>query len=486
MNNQQLTTASGAPVGDDQNSLTAGPRGPVVMEDYLLFERTAHFNRERIPERIVHAKGAGAYGTFTVTKDITKYTSAKLFSEIGKKTETVVRFSTVAGELGSADTVRDPRGFAMRFYTEEGNWDMVGNNTPVFFIRDPLKFSDFIHSQKRHPQTHRKSPVRIWDHFSLSPESLHQVTILYSDRGIPDGFRFMDGFSSHTYSLINAKKERFYVKWHFKTMQGIRNLPVAEAQMLAGANPDYATQDLFEAIERGEYPKWRVSVQIMTEKQAETYRIHPFDLTKVWPHKDYPLQEVGIVELNRNPENYFAEIEQLAAGPANIVPGMGFSPDKVLTARIFSYKDAHRYRVGVNVESLPVNRPRCPVRTYNRDGVMFDGRDGGDPNYDPNSFGGPMQDARYADVPYKTSGAIARYDHHQGNEDYQQAGDLYRLMKPDERGRLVENIVYDMKSVPEQIQQRQIGHFAKADPEYGRRVAEGLGLKIDEPALALK
>ena len=374
----QMTTTSGRPVGDNQNSVTAGPRGPVLMEDYLLFEKMAHFNRERIPERIVHAKGSGAFGTFTVTNDITKYTSAKLFNQIGKKTEVLARFSTVAGEKGSADTGRDPRGFAVKFYTEEGNWDMVGNNTPIFFVRDPLKFSDFIHSQKRDPKTNLRSSTMMWDFWSLSPESLHQVTTLMTDRGTPDGYRHMHGFSSHTFSLLNANNERFYVKWHFITMQGIKNLTAEQAERLAGEDPDYAQRDLFTAIERGDFPKWRVSVQIMPEAEAETYHIHPFDLTKVWPHKDYPLQEVGIMELNRNPKNYFAEIEQGAFSPVNIVPGMGYSPDKMLQGRLISYPDAHRYRLGVNYDSLPVNRARCPIHTYHRDGSMrFDDWAGG-------------------------------------------------------------------------------------------------------------
>jgi catalase len=337
-----MTTDSGRPVGDNQNSLTVGPRGPIVFEDFLLFEKMAHFNRERIPERVVHAKGSGAHGHFVVTKDITKYSTAKLFSSVGKKTPTFIRFSTVGGEKGSADTERDPRGFALKFYTEEGNWDMTGNNTPVFFIRDPLKFGDFIHTQKRDPQTNLKSPTMMWDFWSLSPESLHQVTILFSDRGTPDGYRHMDGFSSHTFSLINAKNELFYCKWHFKTKQGIKNFDGDRASEMRGIDPDYAQRDLFDAIAKGDYPKWTVYVQIMPEREAETYHLNPFDLTKVWPHKDYPLHEVGELELNRNPKNYFAEVEQAAFEPRNIVPGMGYSPDKMLQARLISYPDAHR------------------------------------------------------------------------------------------------------------------------------------------------
>jgi catalase len=392
--------------------VTVGPRGPVLMEDYLLFEKMAAFNRERIPERVVHAKGAGAFGTFTVTHDITKYTTAKLVDQIGKKTEILARFSTVAGEKGAADTERDPRGFSVKFYSEEGNWDMTGNNTPVFFVRDALKFSDFIHSQKRVPQTNLRSPTVMWDFWSLSPESLYQVTTLMSDRGTPDGFRHMHGFSSHTFSLINAKNERYWVKWHFLTKQGIKNLTAERADELAGTGPDYATRDLFEAIERGEFPKWRVCIQAMPEAEADNYKVNPFDLTKIWSHKDYPLIDVGEMELNRNPKNYFAEIEQAAFSPVNIVPGMGYSPDKMLQARLISYPDAHRYRLGVNFESLPVNAPKCPVHTYNRDGSMrFDENGGSGPNYEPNSFGGPVEEHRFIERRYSTSGEVGRYNH---------------------------------------------------------------------------
>jgi catalase len=479
-----MTTNSGRPVGDNQNSVTVGPRGPVLMEDYLLFEKMAAFNRERIPERVVHAKGAGAHGTFTVTHDIRKYTTAKLFDTIGKKTDVLARFSTVAGEKGAADTARDPRGFSVKFYTEEGNWDMTGNNTPVFFVRDALKFSDFIHSQKRVPQTNLRSPTVMWDFWSLSPESLHQVTTLMSDRGTPDGFRHMHGFSSHTFSLINANNERFWVKWHFLTKQGIKNLTAQRADELAGTDPDYATRDLFEAIERGDFPKWRVCIQVMPEAEADHYKVNPFDLTKIWSHKDYPLIDVGEMELNRNPKNYFAEIEQAAFSPVNIVPGMGYSPDKMLQARLISYPDAHRYRLGVNFESLPVNAPKCPVHTYNRDGAMrFDDNGGSGPNYEPNSFGGPVEEHRYIERRYSTSGEVGRYNHREGNDDYTQAGDLFRLLKKDEKARLIENIVNHMRGIPERIQRLQISHFTKADPAYGRGVAEGLGLKVEEAEL---
>ncbi|MHB8232365.1 MAG: catalase [bacterium] len=469
-----MTTDGGVPISDNQNSLSAGPRGPVLI-DYQLMERMAHFNRERIPERVVHAKGAGAHGTFTVTGDISRYTSAGLFSKIGNHCDAFVRFSTVAGESGYADTVRDPRGFACKFYTEEGNWDMVGNNTPVFFVRDALKFQDFIHSQKRGPHTGLRDNTMQWDFWSLSPESLHQVTILFSDRGIPATYRNMNGYGSHTFSLWNDKGERYWVKWHFKTMQGIKCLSDDEAGRIAGQDPDYHRRDLFAAIERGDYPKWRVQVQIMPEMDAETYPIHPFDLTKVFPHKDYPPIDIGILELNRNPENYFAEVEQAAFEPGNMPPGLGASPDKVLQARLLSYADAHRYRIGVNYSALPINKPRCPVQNYNRDGHMrFDGNYGGAVNYQPNSFNGPADDKKYKEPPLHISGDADRYDHRIGNDDYTQAGDLYRLMSAEQKAQLIDNIVRAMKLVPKNIQMRQIEHFHKADTDYGNRVASGL------------
>jgi catalase len=459
--------------------LTAGPRGPILMQDFHLMEKMAHFNRERTPERVVHAKGAGAYGTFTVTHDISRYTRAKIFAEIGKQTAMFARFSTVGGERGSADSARDPRGFALKFYTEEGNWDLVGNNTPVFFIRDPLKFGDFIHTQKREPQSNLKPAWMMWDFWSLSPESLHQVTILFSDRGTPQSYRHMDGFSSHTFSLINAANERYWVKFHFKTQQGIRNFTRQEAIKMAGENPESATQDLFESIERGDYPRWTLYVQIMPEAEAESYHLNPFDLTKVWPHGDYPLIEVGEMMLNRNPLNYFAEVEQAAFEPANVVPGIGFSPDKMLQARILSYPDAHRYRIGINYAALAVNQPRSEVHHYHRDGAMrFDGNGGAAVNYEPNSFGGPAQSPDFREPPLKISGDADRYDHRAGNDDYSQAGDLFRLMTPDEQARLIDNIVDSMRSVPERIQRCQVAHFSNADPEYGRGVAEGLGLSL--------
>jgi catalase len=473
-----MTSDAGRPVGDNQNSMTVGPRGPIVGDDFLLFEKMAHFNRERIPERVVHAKGSGAYGTLTVTStEITKYTSAKLFEKVGKQTPLLIRFSTVGGEKGSADTERDPRGFAIKFYTEEGNWDMVGNNTPVFFVRDPLKFGDFIHTQKRNPQTNLKDATMMWDFWSLSPESLHQVTILMSDRGTPVGYRHMNGYSSHTFSLYNAAGELFYCKWHFKTKQGIKNFTAQEANEMRGIDPDFSQRDLFDAIESGGFPKWSVKVQVMSEKDSQTYHINPFDLTKVWPHADYPLIDVGEMELNRNPKNYFAEIEQAAFEPRNVVPGMGFSPDKMLQARLISYPDAHRYRIGGNYQSLPVNMPKCPFATYNRDGLMALGDNGGNsPNYEPNSFGGPKQNPRYTERPIDLHNAtVARWDHREHDGDYYtQAGNLFRMLDQGAKDRLCENIASTLSTVPERIRTLQISHFAKCDPAYGEGVTKAV------------
>lgn len=480
---KQLTTAHGQPIGDNQNSLTAGPRGPLLMQDHQLLEKMATFNRERVPERVVHAKGSGAFGTFTVTHDISKYSKAKIFSEIGKQTECLLRFSTVAGERGAADAERDVRGFAVKFYTEEGNWDMVGNNTPVFFIRDAYKFSDFIHTQKRDPKTNLRSNTAMWDFWSLSPESLHQVTILFSDRGLPTDYRHVNGYGSHTYSFINADDERFWVKFHFKVQQGIQTWTNAEAEEVVGKDRESSQHDLYEAIEVGEFPKWKLQVQIMPELEAETYHINPFDLTKVWPHADYPLIDVGIMELNRNPENYHAEIEQAAFEPSNIVPGIGFSPDKMLQARIMSYADAHRYRVGVNYAALPVNKPHTEVNTYNRDGKMrFDGNHGGAVNYEPNSVGGPVEDKKFVEPPLKISGDADRYDHRDGADDYTQPGALFQLMNASQKEQLFGNISGAMGGVPDRIKARQLVHFFKADPDYGHGVAKKLGLDIDHYA----
>lgn len=472
-----LTNNVGAPVPDNQNSLTAGPRGPLLMQDFHLIEKMAHFNRERIPERVVHAKGAGAYGTFRVTRDITRYSKASVFAQIGKTTEAFVRFSTVGGEKGSADAERDPRGFAVKFYTEEGVWDLVGNNTPIFFIRDPLKFSDFIHTQKRDPLTNLKSPTMMWDFWSLSPESLHQVTILFSDRGTPRSYRHMHGYGSHTYSLINQAGERVWVKFHLRTAQGIECFTREQAIEMAGIDPDHATRDLYAAIADGQFPRWTLYLQVMTEAQASEYRWNPFDLTKVWSQREFPLIEMGVLELNRNPENYFAEVEQAAFAPANVVPGIGHSPDKMLQARILSYTDAHRYRLGVNYTALPVNRSRSPVHHYHRDGAMrFDGNGSG-PNYEPNTAGGPVEAPHYRDLPREVSGPIDRHDHRAGNDDYAQAGDLFRLMSRPERDRLIHNLGQSLKSVPAEIQRRQIAHFSGADPDYGAGIAAALGLR---------
>ncbi|GLO11067.1 TPA: catalase [Pseudomonas putida] len=474
-----LTTASGAPVADNQNSRSAGPRGPLLLDDFHLIEKLAHFNRENIPERRVHAKGSGAYGTFTVNRDITHYTSAKLFEQIGKQTDTFLRFSTVGGERGSADTERDPRGFAVKFYTEEGNWDIVGNNTPVFFIRDPLKFPDFIHTQKRHPQSNLKNAQMMWDFWSHSPEALHQVTILFSDRGIPDGYRHMHGFGSHTYSLINAKGERTWVKWHFKTQQGIKNLAPADAARLAGTDPDYAQRDLFEAIERGDYPRWTVCIQVMSEAEAASRYENPFDVTKTWSQKDYPLIEVGVLELNRNPLNYFAEVEQAAFGPSNMVPGVGLSPDRMLQGRVFAYADAHRYRVGTNHQHLPVNAPRCAVNSYQRDGSMATGSYGSAPNYEPNSYAeAPKQSPRHAEPALALNGSADRYDHREDTDYFSHAGALFRLMSDEQKALLISNIAGTMAGVSEDVIQRQLRYFFKADPAYGEGIAKALGINL--------
>ena len=483
MTRPTLTTTAGAPVADNQNSITAGARGPVLLQDYQLIEKLAHQNRERIPERVVHAKGWGAHGTLTVTNDISRYTVAKIFSEVGKQTEMMARFSTVAGEQGAADAERDVRGFALKFYTEDGNWDLVGNNTPVFFVRDPLKFPDFIHTQKRHPRTNLRSPTAMWDFWSLSPESLHQVTILMSDRGLPVAPMYMNGYGSHTYSLINAGGERHWVKFHFKTLQGHRHYTNREAEGIVATDRESYQRELFGGIERGEFPKWRLFVQVMPEADAEKTPYNPFDLTKVWPHAAYPLIEVGVMELNRNADNYFAEIEQAAFSPSNIVKGIGFSPDKMLQARIFSYADAHRHRLGTHYEALPVNAPRCPVRHYHKDGAMrFFKNDSGNPDafYEPNSFEGPAEAPEYREPPLRISGDADRYNHRAGNDDYTQPGNLFRLFNEEQRKRLFANIAEAMQGVPLAIVKRQIAHFHKADPEYGLGVARRMGVPIEE------
>lgn len=481
--NKKLTTSFGIPVDNDLDSVTAGEKGPVLIQDVHLTEKLAHFDRERIPERVVHAKGAGAYGYFEVTKDVTKYTRAKFLSEVGKKTDVFLRFSTVGGEKGSADSERDPRGFALKFYTEEGNYDMVGNNTPVFFIRDPLKFPDFIHTQKRNPETNLKDADMFWDFLSLTPESIHQVTILFSDRGTPRSFRHMNGYSSHTFMWYNKKGEYYWVQLHFKTEQGIENFTGEEADKMRGIDPDCATRDLSEAISKRDYPSWRLDVQIMTPEQAKDYRFDPFDITKVWPHADFPLVEVGRLVLNRNPENYFAEVEQSAFSPGNFVPGIGPSPDKMLQGRLFSYQDTHRHRLGSNYHLLPVNAPKaCPMNSYQRDGAMrFDKNEGGKPNYWPNSFGGPSPDPGMTPPSIDIAGMAKRYAYELGDVDFVQAGDLYRKVMTDtDREHLVNNIVSHLKNAQKRIQLRQTALFYKSDPDYGQNVGSGLDLDMKE------
>lgn len=480
-NKKQLTTNSGRPVDNDQASITTeGLHSMTLLADTHTIEKLAHFDRERIPERVVHAKGAGAFGTFEVTHDVTKYCCADFLSEVGKKTEVLARFSTVGGEKGSADTERDPRGFAVKFYTEEGNFDMVGNNTPVFFIRDGIKFPDFIHTQKRNPQTNLKDPDAFWDFLSLTPESLHQVTILFSDRGTPDGFRHMNGYGSHTFMWYNKKGEHFWIKWHFKTDQGIKNLTGPEADAMRGKDPDYATRDMFDHIAKGDFPSWSVYVQIMKPEDAAKYKVDAFDITKVWSHKDYPLIPVGKMTLNRNPQNYFNDIEQAAFAPSNFVPGIDASPDKMLQIRLFSYADTQRHRLGTNYDHLPVNAPKCPFGNYQRDGAM-NLRPSTGPNYYPNSFDGPTPDKKWATPPINVSGMAARHEYEVGDVDFVQAGDLYsKVLTDQEKTNLISNIVGHLSGAIKRIQLRQTALFYKAHEEYGRRVAEGLGLKIEE------
>jgi catalase len=485
-NDPLLTTQNGAPIGVQQ-ALTAGPRGPVLMQDVQLLEQMQHFNRERIPERVVHAKGSGAFGTFRVTEDVTPYTRAAFLSEVGKETEVFLRFSTVAGERGAADAERDVRGFALKFYTEEGNWDLVGNNTPVFFIRDPYKFKNFIHTQKRHPQTNLRDQDMQWDFWSQAPESLHQVTILFSDRGIPATYRHMHGFGSHTYSLINADGERVWVKFHFKTMQGIRNLTDEQAASVIGTDRESHQRDLFASIQRGEFPRWRVCIQVMTQEQADAFAWNPFDLTKVWPQADYPLREVGVLELNRNPENYFADVEQAAFKPSAFVPGIGPSPDKMLQARLMSYADTHLYRIGVNHHQVPVNAPRCPVMNYTRDGALTMGAYGSAPNYWPNTVAGtPQPDAAYADPAWQLGETVVdRFDSTVDHDNYTQVGALYALFDDAERDRLAARIAGGLGQARYEVQLRQLCHFFRADPDYGQRVAAKLGVDIDEVQASL-
>lgn len=476
---EKLTTNSGAPVPDNQNVVTAGARGPMLLQNVWFMEKLGHFDREVIPERRMHAKGSGAYGTFTVTHDITKYTKANLFSEIGKKTEVFMRFSTVAGERGAADAERDIRGFAVKFYTEQGNWDLVGNNTPVFFLRDPLKFPDLNHAVKRDPRTNMRSAMNNWDFWTNLPEALHQVTIVMSDRGIPATYRHMHGFGSHTFSFISPDNKRYWVKFHFTTQQGIKNLTDQEAEALVGKDRESHQKDLYESIERGDFPRWTFAVQIMPEEDAAKVPYHPFDLTKVWPHKDYPLIEVGVLELNRNPENYFAEVEQAAFNPANIVPGISFSPDKMLQGRLFSYGDAHRYRLGVNHHLIPVNKPRCPFHSYHRDGAMrVDGNHGSTIGYEPNSFGEWQEQPDFTEPPLALDGAAYNWNYREDDADYYaQPGALFRLMSPAQKQVLFENTARAIDGASEEIKRRHIGNCTKADPAYGKGVADALGLK---------
>ena len=472
----KLTTAAGAPVANNQDALTAGPRGPMLLQDVWHLEKMAHFNREVIPERRMHAKGSGAFGTFTVTNDITRYTRANIFSAVGKKTEMFARFSTVAGERGAADAERDIRGFALKFYTEEGNWDLVGNNTPVFFFRDPLKFPDLNKAVKRDPYTNMRSAESNWDFWTSLPEALHQITIVMSDRGIPRGYRHMHGFGSHTYSFINAANERFWVKFHFVSQQGIENLSDAEAAAVVANDRESSQRDLLDAIDRNDFPRWKLCVQIMPEADAATYRFHPFDLTKVWSKKDYPLIEVGIVELNRNAPNYHADVEQASFTPANMVPGIGPSPDRMLQSRLFSYGDAARYRLGVNHHSIPVNAPRCPVHSYHRDGAMrVDGNHGGTIAYEPNTKGQWQEQPAYAEPPLALHGAADRWDYRADDNDYfTQPGDLFRLMTADKQRLLCENTARNINGVSQYIIDKHIAHCTQADPAYGAGVARAL------------
>ncbi len=492
MENKKLTTAGGRPYAEFENSLTAGKRGPILLQDYFLHEDMAHFNRERIPERVVHAKGTGAFGTFTVTHDITQYTKAKIFANIGKQTKMFARFSLVSGEKGSADSERDPRGFALKFYTEDGNWDLVGNNTPVFFVKDPKKFSHFIHTQKRDPKTNCKNPAYKWDFWSLNPESLHQVIILMSDRGTPFSYRFMHGYGSHTFSLINKNNEQVWVKFHFVSLQGIKNFNGADADRMRGVDPDYSQRDMTEAIERKDFPKWALKIQVMTHAQAKGYEFNPFDVTKVWSHKKFPLIDVGIMELNKIPENYFLDVEQSAFAPANVVNGIGYSPDKMLQGRLLSYPDAHRYRLGANYEQLSVNKCPYMVSNYQRDGLMATGDNGGsNPNYRPNSFDNIVVDETYKELEIGLESNIADWFDRNAddNDHYTQPGVLYReVMDEQDRKNLADNIIISMKEITgvkkDEIIKRQLCHFFRADAHLGMKIAEGLGVNIDEKPIA--
>jgi catalase len=476
-----LTTNGGAPIAC-QHALTAGERGPVLMQDVQLLEQMQAFNRERVPERVVHAKGSGAFGTFTVTNDISQYTKADFLSKVGKQTEVFLRFSTVAGERGAADAERDVRGVAMKFYTDEGNWDMVGNNTPVFFIRDPYKFANFIHTQKRDPKTNLRCMDMQWDFWSQVPESLHQVTILFSDRGIPASYRNMNAYGSHTYSFFSKNNERVWCKFHFKTNQGIKNLTDEQAASMIAEDRETHQRDLYTSIEKGEFPSWTLKVQIMTQEQADAFQWNPFDLTKVWPHADFPLIEVGTLELNRNPDNYHAEVEQAAFNPSNLVNGIGPSPDKMLQARLMSYADTHLYRVGTNYQQLPVNRPKCPVMNYSRDGHMATAADyGSAPNYWPNTrASSPQPNPQYADPAWNLGTAIVdRYDSTIDHDDFTQAGNLYRMFDDAHRDRVATRIAGALSQARKEVQMLQVCHFSRCDPDYGQRIAAKLGIDLE-------
>ncbi|HQX31570.1 MAG: catalase [Flavobacteriales bacterium] len=479
---KKLASVSGRPIAENQNVKTAGKRGPMILEDFWFLEKLAHFDREVIPERRMHAKGSGAFGTFKVTHDISKYTRAKLFSDVGKKSDVFVRFSTVAGERGAADAERDIRGFAIKFYTEEGNWDLTGNNTPVFFLRDPYRFPDLNKAVKRDPKTNLRSANHNWDFWTLLPEALHQVTITMSDRGIPRSFRHMHGFGSHTFSMIDADNKRVWVKFHFKTEQGIENLSNEEAGAIIAGDRESNQRDLFDAIERGDFPKWKMKIQVMTEAQAKDCPFNPFDLTKVWPHGDYPLIDVGVMELNRNPENYFADVEQAAFNPANVVPGIGFSPDKMLQARLFSYGDAQRYRLGVNHYQIPVNKPQCPFHNSSRDGAMrVDGNEGGTLHYFPNSYSQWEEQKEFTEPGLSIEGEADHYDFREDDSDYfSQPGNLFRLLTADKKELLFKNTAAEVGGAEIFIQVRHAHNCYKADPAYGEGVAKALGLDIEE------
>ncbi len=478
----KLTTKAGAPVPNNTDAITVGAQGPMLMQDVWYLEKMAHFDREVIPERRMHAKGSGAFGTFTVTNDITKYTAAKLFEIIGKKTAVFVRFSTVAGERGAADAERDIRGFATKFYTEEGNWDLVGNNTPVFFIRDPHKFPDLNHAVKRDPKTNCRSAQNNWDFWSCLPEALHQVTIVMSDRGIPVGYRNMHGFGSHTFSMINKDKELVWVKFHWVCKQEIENYTDEEAGEVIARDRESSQTDLFGAIEDGDFPKWDLFIQVMTQEQAKAHPENPFDITKVWRHGDYPLIPVGTMELNRNPENYFADVEQAAFNPANVVPGISFSPDKLLQGRLFSYGDAHRYRLGINHHQIPVNKPIVPVHSYDRDGAMrVDGNYGATKGYTPNSIGEWVEQGDFSELVDPTlvwEGAVGRYSQYDGDDPYHQPGLLWNLMSIEKQILLIENTVRNFAEVTENIKLRHAAHCYLADENYGHALADAAALDI--------